>query len=89
MATEASRAARACATAASIAPRSTGSPVTPVGTTRGREGQMLATAATETGDPTNAITHLQVALQLKPQWPEARAMLARFPVIPTLEPRTP
>src|SRR5208282_3892503 len=32
-ATETSRAARACATAASIAPRSTGSPGTPVGTT--------------------------------------------------------
>ncbi len=42
-AAEASRAARAWATAAGIAPRSTGSPGTLAGTTRGRDGQMLAT----------------------------------------------
>ena len=44
-ATEASRAARAWSTAASIAPRSTGSPGTPVGTTFGRAGQIRAASA--------------------------------------------
>jgi Flp pilus assembly protein TadD len=37
---------------------------------------MLAIAAAETGDLTNAVAHLHLALELKPKWPEARGVLA-------------
>jgi Flp pilus assembly protein TadD len=36
----------------------------------------MAIAAAETGDMTNAIVHLGIALELKPKWPEARGLLA-------------
>src|SRR5260370_40973711 len=45
LATDASSSARAWSTAARIAPRSTGPPLTPVGTTSGLAGQILPTSA--------------------------------------------
>ena len=37
---------------------------------------LLAVAAAQTGDLTNAVVHLRLALKLKPNWPEAQGVLA-------------